>query len=141
MSGRTHPALPFGGPGARVSGAEAIAWRVRFVLETRPGQLPWRPDFGCDLEGLTGRPADATLLREARLRIEAALTRWLPDLSIRALRVAVRSRVGTSELTAFRHVPAAEAALLRFGADAELVLELELDGPSGPYALVAPLAR
>lgn len=140
MRARRHPALPLGGPDAAVSGAEATAWRVRTVLETRPGRVPWRPGFGCDLEGLTGRPADPALVREARLRVEAALTRWLPDLTIRALRVGVRTRVGASELHAHRQVPVAEAALLRLGADAELVLELELDGPDGPVALSAPLA-
>lgn len=139
MRARHAPALPLGGAAARLSEAEATAWRVRLVLETRPGRVPWRPDFGCDLEGLTGRPADPALVREARLRVEAALARWLPDLPLRGLHVGVRTRIGTSELHAHRQVPVAEAALLRLGADAELVVELRLDGPSGPVALSALL--
>ncbi len=137
---RLHPALPLGGPSTWTRGTAALVWQVRMVLETRPGQLPWRPEFGCDLDGLAGKPATDAHLRQARLRIESALSRWVPGVRILQLRVGLRSAVGAGALHDRRQVPVAEAALLRLGTQAELAVDLVLAGPDGRVDLTALLS-
>ncbi len=48
------------------------------VLGTRIGTLPWRPDFGCDIDRLRHKTKTPTVSDVARVMIEDALRRWEP---------------------------------------------------------------
>lgn len=100
---------------------EAFLYRLRMVLETRPGQLPWRPDFGCDLGPLLGQACTPQRIAEARWRIESALRRWLPDLEL----VSCRVRCVTQSENA-RPSPSPESGLLGLGTQVGLVVDMAL---------------
>ncbi len=116
---------PFGRRGV------SLGERVQAILTTRPGRLPWRPDFGCDLEGLVGYPVTPDLLSYARSQITSALKVWLQGVEVE--RVDVRAiPVGSGhDLRHQRTVPVAEAALLAMGVQALLEVEVEIVGPNG----------
>jgi hypothetical protein len=124
-----HPACPIGVPRPRQSGLEALETRLRLVLETRPGQLPWRPEFGCDLASLQGEPATTANLSRASFVVEQALQRWLPD--VRVLRCQVTSELLPSPHARDPSTPPGEGALLSLGVHAELRVELDLVSPQG----------
>lgn len=132
-----NPVLPLGERHPYVSGDEALAVRVLTVLGTRPGQLPWRPAFGCALHEVVGRSITGAVLGQARYAIETSLRRWLPDVTIEALRLRIVP-IGAQPMSA-PTVPLAESAVLSMGVQAALELELELSGPDGPAHLTTVL--
>lgn len=129
--------LPLGERRPYVLAEAALAQRIRSVLETRPGQVPWRPDFGCDLATLVGQPATVQRLNEARWRIEEAVRRWVPEAEV--MRCAVR--VVTDERGAgdirYREVPIAESALTSLGSQAVLEIQLDVQTELGAVAVQA----
>jgi phage baseplate assembly protein W len=52
---------------------------VRQLLLTSPGERVNLPEFGCGLRELVFAPASEPLVAALRLRVHAALTRWLGD--------------------------------------------------------------
>lgn len=138
-------ALPLGGSrggarGARASSEEElIGERIRMILETRPGQVPWRPDFGCDLSSLAGQPATNKRVGEARWRIQSALQTWLPDVEIRDVNVRVLPTGTASANLRLPTVPVAETALLSLGMQARLEVHVEVGIPTGIFTLRAPV--
>jgi phage baseplate assembly protein W len=79
-----------------LDGDRALATRIRMVLETRPGHVPWRPTFGCDLAGLVGEAVgsgDCWTRRGGK--VETALKRLDPRRDARSgleVHVVVRLR-------------------------------------------------
>ena len=132
-----HPALFLGERRPYLSSEEALAARIRMVLETRPGQVPWRPDFGCDLASLVGQPATAQRLNEARWRIEEAIRRWIPDAEVLRCKVGVSSDAVPLGNRRPRGVPVAESALMSLGKQAVLEIELDVKTDMGPVAVQA----
>jgi phage baseplate assembly protein W len=116
-------------------GPEVYADRVRMVLETQPGTLPWRPDFGCDLDGLVGAAMTPGWISEAEGRVRVAVQRWLPGVRVRRCDLQVRTTQGVRHEGRLRTLPVAEASVLPYGADASLEIHLDLDTPSGPLSL------
>lgn len=134
------PSVPVGEGRPWLTHESALAVRVRMVLETTPGTLPWRPEFGCNLSELVGYPATGQLLSQARFRIEASLRRWIPDATIDKVEISVVPHAAGPG-TSHRGVPIAEAALLTLGVQADLHVDIELTGPDGPVALSATLVN
>lgn len=132
-----HASLRVGARDPWLRGDAAWAEQVAMVLETRPGTLPWRPEFGCDLSSLVGQPATAARLGEAKWKIEAAVRRWVPPLKVARCVVSVvrLERAGDGGFPPA--VPLAEAALLSLGAQAALEVALDLETPDGPLSLQA----
>ncbi len=114
---------PLGAGQALCPARATLGERVRLVLETRPGDLPWRPDFGCDLGGLVGQPATAARLQDLRWRVEAALRRWIPDARVQVCRVRLLRDEPQGSAEA---ISQAESALLRLGPQCAVELELQL---------------
>lgn len=131
------PSVPVGVDRPWLHGDQALATRVRMVLETRPGQVPWRPDFGCDLESLVGESTTGELISKARWRIEAALRQWIPDATVDKVEVAAVPAADQYVGGPNRQVPLAESALLTMGVQASLQVDVELTGPDGPVAMTA----
>lgn len=130
------PAVPLGARSPWLDGTAALEARLRLVLETRPGRVPWRPEFGCDLEALVGEPATPQNLNRARFHVEQALARWLPDLKVHRLAVEVEP-IGTP--AAGGDAPAGEGALVSLGTQGVLVVRVEIATPWGPLTLSTPV--
>jgi phage baseplate assembly protein W len=135
-----EPSIPLGTPHVWLEGDRALAARVRMVLETRPGQVPWRPTFGCDLAGLTGYPVTPELLAKAKSLIAGALTEWIKDAKLISVEVIARPLSSGLGFGGDRTVPLAEAAMMMLGAQAELEAVIEMLGPSGPVALTTAVS-
>lgn len=125
--------------GAHAGGApsahETLAERLRMVLETQPRQIPWRPEFGCDLDGLVGTPMTPSWLSDAEARIRAAIQRWVPGVRVRKCEVRPMMSLGARMDGRHRSLPTAEASIVPFGADASLEVQLDLDTPDGALTL------
>lgn len=132
---------PFGRRIGRRLDIQDIAQRVRLVLETRPGTLPWRPDFGCDLDRLVGQPLTQANLAEIRAAIQRALESALPEIVVLEIGVQLRTELGAPTRELARELPIAEAALIPFGAGAHLDISLLLEGPAGTWSLGLSLDR
>ncbi len=140
-----HPAVVPGRP-RRLDPQQALLARVRMVLETRPGQVPWRPELGCDLAGLVGQPASGATLQLARSRVEGALTRWVPEARLLRCEVRVVTDQGAHPDAARSaadlggaSLPTAEATLMRLGGAAWLSVRVELASERGVLAFETQL--
>lgn len=140
MNAILRPALPIGARDPFLREDAAWAERVRIVLETRPGTLPWRPDFGCDLAGLLGQPASPARLGEVRWKIEQAVRRWVPSVRVARCRVTAIPLHEGADSVRSGSAPLAELALLCLGTQVVLEVSLDVETPQGPLALSAQLA-
>jgi phage baseplate assembly protein W len=134
MSADPFLAVPLVRRGPAASRAERLEARLRLVLETRPGRLPWRPDFGCDLAALVGEPATPQNLGRAKYQVDQALARWLPDVRVVRCEVALRPILASVAPTG---APVGEGALLSLGTQAVLHVHLDLDTALGPVQVSA----
>ena len=137
MSQTLHPAVTLGSLRPWITPEEALSVKIRMILETRPGQLPWRPEFGCDLRGLIGRQANDETLVKARYAVQTALSRWLPGVDVKSVDVALdRSGLNPEE---FRRpeIPIGERALVGSGPLAAVRIDVELETPDGLMSISA----
>ena len=67
------------------SGAELFSSKLRHVLLTEPGELPWRTAFGAGLSRLRHQNNDAVLAEIARASVRRALATWMPSAELRAV--------------------------------------------------------
>jgi phage baseplate assembly protein W len=123
-----------------LDGDRALATRIRMVLETRPGHVPWRPTFGCDLAGLVGFPVTRGLLEHARGKVETALRDWIRDAELVRVEVHAVPSEGGRMSNVPRTVPTAEAALLAMGVAAMLEIDVEMKSPDGYVSVSAVVA-
>ena len=107
------------------------------VLETRPGQVPWRPDFGCDLEGLVGKPATPHRLAQAQWKVEEALRRWVPDVEVTHCRVKPVMSENVGAMRGSRELPVGEASLVNLGVQVALEIEVDLQTDAGHLVVQA----
>ena len=134
-------AVPMGPSRTQVATLEQIAQRVQMVLDTRPGQLPWRSDFGCDLGATVGESITDASLAVIRWRIIDAVTRWVPEVKTVDLRLDLVRNEGMGVDSADRRIPIAEAALVRFGVQSSIQVRLELETVAGPLVLQANMTE
>lgn len=71
------------GGGSRLTSA-----KIRQVLGTSPGELPWRTSFGAGLEALRHQANDVVLAELARVRARDALETWIGGLVVENVTVA-----------------------------------------------------
>ncbi len=122
----------FGERRRTVRGADAWVERLQILLSTRPGQLPWRPTFGVDLDWLVGQPLNGVNLSLLQWRVQSAVAEWLPQLDVRKLDVKVVSDYERARNGRDRTVPIAESALLPYGAGGVVEISLDVVSPEGP---------
>lgn len=123
-------AVPIGGPAATRSTPPTLEERLRMVVETAPGTMPWRPRYGLSLADLAGESLTVPRLATARWRVLRALGEAFPEG--RVLRcdlhvVRVDSRSGTD-----RTLPAAERALVALGSAAHVEIDVAIELPGHP---------
>ena len=111
------------------------------VLDTRPGQLPWREEFGCDLGATAGESITESKLSLIEWRIRQTVERWIPEVQVVGLRVDLVRDEGMGVDVADRRIPLAEAALVRFGVQCSLQVRMDLETKEGPLSLQATLAE
>lgn len=122
----------------RVSAATDLAARMRLVLETQPGRMPYEPTFGCDLDGLAGQSASQTRVSEVRMRIHSALRRFLPEVTVTSCKVQLVEHERSGSI-ADPSVPLAERALASAGLTAALEVRIVVETEDGPLSLEAQL--
>ncbi len=105
--------------------------QLRLVLETQPGTLPWRPDFGCDLDRFVGNPMTDSWKRDVEATVRRALERWVPAVRVRGIELRVLTSAGVRAAGSFRALPLAEASVVPYGSDAALEIQLDLETPRG----------
>ena len=95
------------------SGSELFASKLRHLLLTEPGELPWRTAFGAGLSRLRHQNNDPILGELARVSVRRALATWMPSAELRQvdtrgkdgqLIVAVAAREKTAQVTTMTEV-------------------------------------
>ena len=132
-----HPSLALGAHRPYLTTQEALVTRIQLVLETRPGQIPWDPEFGCDLTSLLGHAATPQRVSEARFRVESAVRKWLPGMELKDCRVNAVTNLGTVGAHRERQIPVAESALVSLGTEARLEVELDIETEAGMMSVEA----
>jgi phage baseplate assembly protein W len=72
------------------SGPELFASKLRMLLLTEPGELPWRTAFGAGLSRLRHQNNDTVLAEIARASVRRALATWMPTAELRNVDTANR---------------------------------------------------
>jgi len=134
-------AVPLGPRRSSISPLQQIADRVQMVLDTRPGQLPWRDDFGCDLGATVGESITDASLAVIRWRILEAINRWVPEVKVVEINLDLVRDEGMGVDSADRRIPIAEAALVRFGVQSSIQVRLDLETNEGPLMLQASMSE
>ena len=123
-------------PRSSVDPATALAQRIRMVLETQPGDVPFAKTFGCDLDGLLGTSASKARLDEARMRIRGAIDRWVPEATVLACEVRMVDRMAATQHAS---TPIAESMMAGPAMPASLEVRVVVDTPMGPLHVEAQL--
>lgn len=132
-----HPSLALGAHRPYMSHENGLITRIQIVLETRPQQLPWDPEFGCDLTNLIGQAATPQRINEARFRVESAVRKWLPGMELKDCRVNPVTSLGSVSTHRERAIPVAESALVALGTEARLEVELDIETEAGVMSVEA----
>ena len=68
-----------------VSGEHDIDQSIRLIIDTRPGERPMRPEFGCGVHEQVFERLDAQTTGKLEVAIRAALDRWEPRVQVEAI--------------------------------------------------------
>ncbi|MED5373157.1 MAG: GPW/gp25 family protein [Myxococcota bacterium] len=134
---RLQNSVPLGVLRPHQSEEEALVDRIRMVLQTRPGQIPWRPEFGCNLEGMLGAQASKASVVQARYEVQRALSRFLPDVEVAGVRVNAVPQSGSRDRFHLPEIPVAERALVGTGAAAVLQVDVDIQTDAGILTIQA----
>ena len=137
MKKRLQNSVPLGAMRPYQSTEEALVDRISLVLQTRPGQIPWRPEFGCQLEEMLGAQASGSQVVQARYAIQQALGRFLPDIEVAGVRVRVVPMEGSRDRFKLAEIPIAERALVGAGAGAVLQVDVDIETDAGILTIQA----
>lgn len=72
-------------------GESLIRSCIAQILGTRPGELPWRPDFGIDLEFYRNKNNNEALSQEISAAIVTALSDWEPRIEVSSCQTTIES--------------------------------------------------
>ena len=131
------PDARIGAAATRLQRGERTISRIRSVLETRPGTVPWRPLFGLDLSRVVGQALTDQQIDTVRTEVVNALSTWVPDIEILGVSVRAVTEMGADGGTRDRTIPLAEGALVRLGTQASLRVDLSLRTDEGDLTLSA----
>lgn len=122
-----HPSLTLGARDPFLSQKDSTMARLDMVLHSRVGDIPWRPDFGCDVTGLVGEPATPARVQETRALVERTIQEWLPDVTVNECQVQLVHAGGIANTYRETGIPVAESALVAMGTESNLELKLDLE--------------
>jgi phage baseplate assembly protein W len=122
-----HPSLTLGARKPFLSQRESTLARLDMVLHSRVGDIPWRPDFGCDVTGLIGEPATPSKIQETSSLVERTIHKWLPDVMVNDCEIQLIHAGGVANTHREAGIPVAESALVAMGTESNLELRLDLE--------------
>ena len=122
-----HPSLTLGSRKPYLDKTSETLTRIDIILNTRPGDLPWDEQFGCDLTALVGETATPSKVQATRSEVEKALSKWLPNGKVKDCQVNLVTAQGKVISHHEANIPVAEAALVSHGTDAHLELKLDIE--------------
>ena len=122
-----HPSLTLGARKPYLSKRQATLSRLDMVMHTRAGDLPWRPEFGCDVTGLVGEPATPDRISDTRAAVSTAIQQWLPEVIVNNCDVQLVTTEGSASSHREVGIPVAESALVAMGTEARLELKIDLE--------------
>lgn len=137
MKKRLQNSVPLGALRPYQSKEESLIDRISLVLQTRPGQIPWRPEFGCQLDGMLGAQASGGQVVQARYAVEQALGQFLPDVAVADVRVRAIPIEGSRDRFKLAEIPIAERALVGAGAGAVLQVDVDIETDAGILTIQA----
>jgi phage baseplate assembly protein W len=92
-SGWAFPvSLDASGSVAVASAEEDVRQSIRIILGTNLGERVMRPDFGSGIRAFVFEAISTTTLTLLRTRVEDALIRWEPRISVERVEVALPNR-------------------------------------------------
>jgi len=106
---------------------EALLARLDIILNTRPGDLPWRPEFGCDLTDLVGEAATSDRVDLTENQVKRAIDVWLSDAILNNCNVHLVTGQGDVIHHREASIPTAESALVAMGTEARLEVKLDIE--------------
>ncbi len=122
-----HPSLTLGARQPFLSKRDSTLARLDMVLHSRVGDIPWRPEFGCDVTGLIGESATPARIQETRALVEQTIQEWLPDVTVNDCAVQLVHAGGVANTHREAGIPVAESALVAMGTESNLELKLDLE--------------
>jgi phage baseplate assembly protein W len=86
--GWSYPVVPDQNGSLRLVGGDLkIRQSLWIILSTAPGERPMRPEFGCGIHDLVFMPNTAALRGMVQQRVQDALVRWEPRISLLGVQV------------------------------------------------------
>lgn len=82
---------------ANTQGVDLVLSNIGQVLGTKIGTLPWRPDFGSQLEGLRHKANTVATRELAGFYVREALSRWEPRAQLRRLTIDAPAKPGVDD--------------------------------------------
>ena len=122
-----HASLTIGARKPFMTRTEESLTRIDMILKTQAGQMPWKPEFGCDLTDLIGESATEDRIKSTQNEVQRTLRKWLPSANV--LSCDVHLITGEGQVVNYRDnsIPVAESALVALGTDARLELRLDIE--------------
>ena len=77
---------------ANGNGCDLAIAKVTLVLGTRPGEIDWRPDFGCGIHLLRHQNNTDMLAAMAGIHVRKSFADWLPSYVLTAIKPTVDGR-------------------------------------------------
>lgn len=115
---------------AWLSGEEALLQRIELILSTPPGTIPWRPELGCKIWDMLGKPASIQQLQAARWAVEEALARWIPELAVASCTLSLVPIEGR-QASLLQGLSPLEQGLVHLGIEAAVQIDLEMRAATG----------
>lgn len=106
-------------------GAEGAVAKVMTLLGTQPGDIDWRPEFGCDLRAFRHKNMTPSMEAVAKTRIQDSFDRWLPSLLLKS--AIFRRENRTMKISIFFNQRTGSAAP-RFPNDLQAEIQIDLGG-------------
>lgn len=81
---------------ANGGGMNNLRSRVRTLLGTRQGEMPWKPNFGLNLDQFRHAPNDRVLEQQASFVVHEQFRLWEPQIeiaNIQAARLVKKNRI------------------------------------------------
>lgn len=81
------------------SGENLVRSCIAQILGTRPGELPWRPTFGVDLEPYRHKSSSGALAQSVADEIVQAISKWEPRVTISSVVARAEDNVIKATIT------------------------------------------
>jgi phage baseplate assembly protein W len=74
-------------------GESVVRSAIKQILTTKPGELPWRPEFGTDLERFRHRNGANALAQEVAEECSESIARWEPRVKVSGVAAQIEDNI------------------------------------------------